>query len=625
MEKFKEVMFNLFWYLIVGTTGILLSGGIGVGLCLSLILFPFGVQAFRFLPLLIHPKGKEVQLHFTKQPVLNILWWLLGGVLVVAVYYLLAGVLFITIVGIPLAKQLLTIAKFNLAPFGADVYQDGVLIERENINTEISENRSLNKPWKELLYAASGLGPNLLMVLMMAYFTDAINPKGLDIDGALWCFNPDKLPIIIVGAWGILWTIGRIFDGLIDIPLAHVTDNMKSKLGRHRTPILISFLPMVVSFVLCWVPIGSQLANTIWIMFWSLVFFATYTMCLITFYGSLSTVCTTQKQRTRVSSYKSVFDTIGYCLVYAAIPAIMKLASVSVVKMALYLSPLMITMLIPLFMVKEGNMHETEEELNKEEKAKVGFWDSLKITFTSKVFLKWLVVNCCAFFGLQMFLVSQNALISGVMKLGAGQAAIMNTCAFAPVPLMIWLFNKIKNKVGLRTAYQTCLIAFAIGILSFVLGSEFVFPGKENETIRIIIGCVGAVFSSWSIGIFFMMPYLIPTQIAAVETEVTGKNHSAMYFAAQAVVTSVVGAVASGLVYEYLKNWTGERTYDGITSPDGAKYGVLLVPIITAAFCLLGFFLCYLMPKNFTKGEVAAELVKNTEDNKTQFTNGQAE
>ena len=33
----------------------------------------------------------------------------------------------------------------------------------------------------------------------------------------------------------------------------------------------------------------------------------------------------------------------------------------------------------------------------------------------------------------------------------------------------------------------------------------------------------------------------------------TGVNHSAMYFAAQAVTTSIIGAVASSLVYENVK------------------------------------------------------------------------
>lgn len=41
--------------------------------------------------------------------------------------------------------------------------------------------QSLDKKWKELVYSASGFGPNFLMVLMGAYFSDAVNqPRRVD-------------------------------------------------------------------------------------------------------------------------------------------------------------------------------------------------------------------------------------------------------------------------------------------------------------------------------------------------------------------------------------------------------------------------------------------------------------
>ena len=39
--------------------------------------------------------------------------------------------------------------------------------------------KTLDKGWKEILFAASGLGPNLLMILMGAFYTDAVNPAAL--------------------------------------------------------------------------------------------------------------------------------------------------------------------------------------------------------------------------------------------------------------------------------------------------------------------------------------------------------------------------------------------------------------------------------------------------------------
>ena len=70
----------------------------------------------------------------------------------------------------------------------------------------------------------------------------------------------------------------------------------------------------------------------------------------------------------------------------------------------------------------------------------------------------WSISGFClvtpAIFGLQMFLAAQNTLISGVMKLGPGIAAILNTCAFAPVPFMLFIYYKMLRKKGVRFSYD---------------------------------------------------------------------------------------------------------------------------------------------------------------------------
>lgn len=471
-------------------------------------------------------------------------------------------------------------------------------------------NVSLDKRWKEVVFAASGFGPNLLMVLMMAYFTDAVMPAGLSADINFWSYS--GVTIVAIAFFPILWTLGRVFDGIIDVPLAALTDTLRNKTGKRNITLLISFLPMLISFALCWIPvfgmgsnitIGQQVGNSIWIFFWSIIFFASYTLGLITFYGSLSEVCTNQTQRARVSAYKSVFDTISYALVYAAIPAIFKLINVPIWQVALYLSPLMLSILIPILLgKKQENVDLPSPEAN------VPMGTSISLTLKSKPFLKWLIVNCIAFFGLQMFLVSQNALISGVMNLGAGYAAILNTCAFAPVPLMLYFFNRLRKRKGIRFVYQTCLISFGIAIFSFALGGQYIWG--DNVAPKLIIGGIGGIIGSWGIGGFFLVPYLIPTVIASVEEEVTGKNHSAMYFAVQALATSIVGAIASSLIYNYLKLWVVK------TDNFEWKCGVSLVPLIVAVFCFIGFFCCFLMPKKYSAKVIFNDIKSSSEKEK---------
>ena len=496
--------------------------------------------------------------------------------------------------------------------------------------------RNLNSIGKEILYAASGFGANLMMIIMGAYFSDAVNPAALGTGASALLQSISGTCLIVPVLFAILGVIGKVFDGLIDIPFASITDNLKTKWGRRRLPIAICIIPMIVSFILCWIPVfgDNQLGNTIWIFAWQIIFFATYTMNLIAFYGSLSTVCADEKQRLRVSSFKSFFDTICYVLTYALVPVILKGFNIHIDKFVFILSPIMLTMLIPLFMIKEGEKWEKKmiaegyDITPLAEEKQVSLAKSFGGSFKNKPFMAWTVVNCCSFFGLQMFLVAMNALILGGMGLDAMGMTILNTCAFAPVPLMLYLFNKLKKKKGIRFAYQIALLSFAIAIMSFLIGSQLVMGDKT--TVKIIIGCVGGVCGSFGIGAFFMMPYMIPAQISSVEEKLKKENKSAMYFAVQAFTTSVVGAIASYGIYEIIKNYFFSTEAKGLlfaTSSDpevkaievaADKFGVaqsavfnlgtFLVPIIVCVFCLVGFVFSFRMLKNYSPKEVAYSL-----------------
>lgn len=508
--------------------------------------------------------------------------------------------------------------------------------------------KTLDKGWKEVLYAMSGFGPNMLMILMGAYYSDAINPAALIGDAAI-IQSIAGVCLVSPLIYPILALIAKIFDGVIDVPLGHLTDNLKTKWGKRRLPIIICFIPMVLSFAGLWIPVfgtseAAQLGNTIWFVALSFIFFGTYTMNLISFYGSLSQVCYDDEQRARVSSFKAFFDTINYVITYALVPLILSglykaNPSFNIGKLVLFSLPLMFTILIPVFMIKEGDKWEAwaiEQGYDVKplaEEETVGIVESIKGTMLNKPFLRWNIVNSVTYFGLQMFLVSMNALITGLMGLKTIHMTILNTFAFAPIPLMLYLFNKSKKRFGIRATYQSCLICFAICILGFLIGSEFIM-GEGNYTIKVIIGAIGGVFGSWALGSFFMLPLLIPAQVSSVEEKLTGKNQSAMYFAGQALFTCVIGAIAS-FFYDFIKNFFITKDFSMITKAEAIIdkvnntktearviaaqqlgvnvnevfcLGTLLVPIVVSVCCIVGAILARRMCKNYTAEEVATDL-----------------
>ena len=494
---------------------------------------------------------------------------------------------------------------------------------------------SLNKRWKEFLFAMASFGPNFMSVLMGAYFSDAVNPAALT-EGSVQAIS--SVCLIVPAVFPVLWFIGKLIDGIIDIPLASITDSLSTKFGRRRPPIIVCFLPMVLSFAMCWFPIGgtgadcNKVANTAWMCAWAVVFFISYSMSVITFYGSIASVCTTENQRSRVTAFKSFFDTISYCIVYALVPLILKVSGMHINKLVLLMLPLFVTILIPVFLIKEGEKYGYPENQGKDivEYNRVKIGESLKITFSNKVFLKWVVVDCCAMFGLQMFLVSMNALITGGMGFDGGQMALVNTSAFAPVPIMLYFLNKLKKKKGLRFAFQTCLVSFALCILSFDAASLYEV-GSNNVGLQYAISMAGGLCASWAIGSFFMFPYLVPAQVAGVEEKITGRDHSSMYFAARIVGTTIIGAFGSSLVYDNIKNFFISKQVKGIVFATGFdeaaaafsektgtvvdvsqvfNFGLLIVPIIVCISCVVGFIVAFKLPKDFSQTLIAEEMKK---------------
>jgi Na+/melibiose symporter-like transporter len=88
--------------------------------------------------------------------------------------------------------------------------------------------------------------------------------------------------------------------------------------------------------------------------------------------------------------------------------------------------------------------------------------------------------------------------------------------------------------------------------------------------IGIILGAIG----SFSIGVFFTIPYAFPAHIAAVEAARTGKDRAGMYFAVQGLINQFVGSLA-GSILALLLTW---------------QYGVVLVGPVAAVACVLAFF-----------------------------------
>ncbi len=121
MSLLGNILWLIFGGLVVGL-GYILGG---LGLCLTLVGIPFGIQTIKLGMASFAPFGKEV----VERPgaggclrvVFNVVWLVLFGWEIALAHLASAVLLALTLVGIPFAKQHLKLIPLSLMPFGRNL------------------------------------------------------------------------------------------------------------------------------------------------------------------------------------------------------------------------------------------------------------------------------------------------------------------------------------------------------------------------------------------------------------------------------------------------------------------------------------------------------------------------
>lgn len=115
---------NVIWLLFGGL--IVAIGYIigGIGLCLTLVGIPFGLQSIKLGVATLAPFGKEVVVSKNEGPVamlFDFLWIIFFGWEIALAHLAAAFLLAITIVGLPFAKQHIKLIPVAILPFQRDL------------------------------------------------------------------------------------------------------------------------------------------------------------------------------------------------------------------------------------------------------------------------------------------------------------------------------------------------------------------------------------------------------------------------------------------------------------------------------------------------------------------------
>lgn len=427
--------------------------------------------------------------------------------------------------------------------------------------------KKFTKKKQLIAYGCAGLGVNMLNLIMGSYLCSALLVGGFETHMESWTFLGKDL--VVPALWATLILVAKIIDGLIDLPMSHFIDQLQTRWGKRRPAIVMGHIPMIIAYLLFLIPVQpcAGILNTIWFAAMLFVFYGCYTLTMLTYYATFAEVTESQKDLVLLSNIKSVCDVVYFSLGFALVPAFVSMG-VNIRIVALIFLPLSLTMLIPLFMLKE------DKQPQKVKKERTTFVQSFTFTMKDKPFVGWMCILFVMNIGLQLFLSGINEYFS---TMGLNMTFIMASC-FVPVPFTIILYNWVVKKRGLGFAYRYILAVYSVGMGAMGL-CRFV---PEGMLFYFAIGC--SLIVSFAIGAFFSVTYTVPSQRASLR-QGERKVASSMYFAIQGLFEGASAGLASGVILVFLKQ------------SGNVKY----LTVIVAAVCMTAFFLSFLLPKTITQ------------------------
>ena len=451
-----------------------------------------------------------------------------------------------------------------------------------------------------IIFAIGQLGWSMLSGIISAWLVTYYLPSAQDIGaGAIQYIHPG----LVIGGFmtilGLITALSRIFDAVTDPLIASLSDRSKSPRGR-RTPFMqIAAIPLaVVTVLLFCAPFGSHETgnglNILWISIAIILFYLFMTMYCTPYNALISEYGKTQEDRMFISTAISLTFFAGTLLAYTPFVFAGLLRSsvgfawsyrICFIVLAVIAA---VCMLLPTFLLKEKEFVESKP-------SNENVFKSLASTFKNKDFRAFSASDLMYWVGLTMFQTGlpffvkvSMAFNESMVMVFMGGMTVLSAVFYPFVTKMVKKFGKkkliIAGFLGLALCYGITAIASIPGVLP-VAETNPDLPATANG-LSWVFGIVVMIISALPMALLGIIPQSIVADVAEAEAKTTGENREGMFFAARTFAMKFGQSLAMILFTSLaiLGTTQSANSNDIVAS----KFGLVIVAIVAAAFCILG-------------------------------------
>lgn len=381
---------------------------------------------------------------------------------------------------------------------------------------------------------------------------------------------------------GLVYALNRVLDAISDPIIASLSDRSKSRFGRRRFFMMLSFIPTgLASMAIFFPPVdGVSSLNVLWLIGCCVVVTLSVTMYCVPYMSLIPELGKTSHDRILISTFCSVTWALGFAvgqLIWVLKGYLQSLGftPVEAVQIAVSIFSLLgiMAMLVPILAVNEKRDCAPAT-------ANEGMLQSLRTAFANRDFTIFTLSNGLAFMSRFFLEVGAIYYITMLMGLPESDASMMMLTLFGLSFLLYPLVIKLSKHFTKKALFR-----FALGMQGALLSAfalcQFV-PRPD------LFGWSLLLLMPLPLAIIGIIPNVIVADLALSDAKRTGQKKEAVFFGANMFAyksaTSLTALLFPSMII------LGAVTEPG-SSPDPTSFGVTLTACLAGCLALLGVYL----------------------------------
>ena len=449
-----------------------------------------------------------------------------------------------------------------------------------------------------IIFAIGQLGWSMLSGLISAWLVTFYLPTSGDLANGATQYI---LPGLAIGGFmtvlGLITALSRIFDAVTDPLIASLSDRSRNPKGRRIPFMKIAAIPLsIVTVLLFCAPVAEQSPwNVVWISVAIVLFYLFMTMYCTPYNALISEFGKTQEDRMFISTAISLTFFAGTLLAYTPfvfaglLRGAVGFAWSYRICFIVLAAIACVAMLLPTFMLNEKEFVETKPSEENVVKSLVSTFKNRDFrTFSISDIMYWVGLTMFQT-GLPFFVKVSMAFDEGMVMVFMGGMTVLSAVFYPFVTKLVKKFGKkklvIAGFVGLAICYAITAVCSIPGVLpeAQTVAGE---PATANG-LSWMFGIIIMVVAALPMALLGIIPQSIVADVAEAEAVTTGQNREGMFFAARTFAMKFGQSIAmilfTSLAILGVENL--DTTSNDITA---SKFGLVLVAIVAAAFCILG-------------------------------------